>query len=253
LQINLKKVSQSKIGTVLFACLHLLFFANFLDNSISLVRFLLFASLVFIIYFPSSRKYISELNFVIALSFLIVFSVSLFFMEHFVPNFKYTIFACFLCFFYFKKLPNILSLRENFKTKAITVSITWISLCVGFLTQKVELLEIIPFMLSQFLFVWALTIPFDFADVEQDKKNGTTNFYEKISTNNAMIILLIILVFQLAVNLFFFENNKIFNVLNFVQTSICCFLGFKQIKKYWFGDIVELAFLNQWLLWEILK
>jgi 4-hydroxybenzoate polyprenyltransferase len=108
-------------------------------------------------------------------------------------------------------------------------------------------------MLSQFLFVWALTIPFDFADVEQDKKNGTTNFYEKISTNNAMIILLIILVFQLAVNLFFFENNKIFNVLNFVQTSICCFLGFKQIKKYWFGDIVELAFLNQWLLWEILK
>ena len=107
--------------------------------------------------------------------------------------------------------------------------------------------------MSQFLFVWALTIPFDFADVEQDKKNGTINFYSAISSKNALIILLILLVFQLLVNLYFFNENMLFNVLNFIQTAVCCYLGFKNINKYWFGEMVELAFLLQWVIWEVMK
>jgi 4-hydroxybenzoate polyprenyltransferase len=102
--------------------------------------------------------------------------------------------------------------------------------------------------MSQFLFVWALTIPFDFADVESDEKNGTVNFFAHINKKNALIILTVLLLFQLFVNLYFFKNNVLFFCLNFIQAYLCCNYGFKFIKNYWFGEIVELAFFNQWLL-----
>ena len=248
-----KTVSLSKFGTVLFAVFHLLFFASFLKNEVSTISLLLFSVLVFVIYYPKTRKFISDINFSIAFLFLAISIVIFCFLSGLLPNFQYIIVSCIICFFYFKKLPNTLSLRENYKTKAISISLSWILLCLGFLAKNIDFLSVMPFLLSQFLFVWALTIPFDFADVELDKKNGTINFYDSISSNNALIIVLLLLIFQLIVNMYFFKSNTLFNLVNFIQTIICCYLGFKNIKKYWFGEIVELAFFIQLVAWEILK
>jgi len=248
-----KTISYAKLGTVLFAVFHLVFFASFINNSISTGTVVVFSLLVFTIYFPKTRNLVLQINFFFGLFFLVFSCIALYFLSKILPNYHYLILSFVICFFYFKEIPNTLSLRENYKTKAISISLSWIFLCTGFLSIKVELLNVIPFLLSQFLFVWALTIPFDFADVEQDKKNGTINFYSAISSKNALIILLILLVFQLLVNLYFFNENILFNVLNFIQTAVCCYLGFKNINKYWFGEMVELAFLLQWVIWEVMK
>jgi 4-hydroxybenzoate polyprenyltransferase len=248
-----KTISIAKLGTVLFAVFYLIFFASFLNNSITTATVVVFSLLVFTIYFPKTRKLILQTNFFVGLFFLVLSCVALYFLSNYLPNYLYLILSFTICFFYFKEIPNTLSLRENYKTKAVSISLSWILLCTGFLSIKVELQNVMPFLLSQFLFVWALTIPFDFADVEQDKKNGTVNYFSAISSKNALIILIVILLFQLLVNFYFFSGNKLFNVINFIQTAACCYLGFKNINKFWFGEMVELAFLLQWLIWETLR
>lgn len=124
----------------------------------------------------------------------------------------------------------------------------WVFFGIGFIVKTIDLKLLMPFILNQFLFVWALTVPFDFADLEADKQHGIVNFFENISSQNAFFISGILLLFQLLVGINFMDNLA-FVTINFLQAIVCCYLGFKLIKKPWYGDIVELAFFLQWFTW----
>ena len=154
----------------------------------------------------------------------------------------------------FKTKKRILRLREIPCLKIFLISFVWSAATIllpviqaGFIHPK----ENILFMLAErFLFVFAITIPFDIRDMKADAKNGLKTIPLLIGRSGALIVANIVLLFFILLCLQHYKNSPLVWInyaFMFSAISTFFFINNKklQLKHFYHYGILDGTILLQ--------
>lgn len=133
---------------------------------------------------------------------------------------------------------KIFRLREIPLAKIFLISLVWSATCVILpIVQsgiKVAPLQIILFIAERFLFVFAITIPFDIRDMESDRKNKLKTFPVLFGEKKVLFMAnAALVVFMLMCGIHYYMQQQLFLLIAFLLSGLSTlyFLNSEKIKQ----------------------
>jgi len=133
---------------------------------------------------------------------------------------------------------TIFRLREIPLAKIFLISLVWSATCIILPVVQAGIrpgiLQVLLVITERFLFVFAITIPFDIRDMEGDKKNKLQTFPILFGEKNAMLMANIaVFLFMVICTVHYYRTQQLFLVYAFLLSGISTFyfLNSKRIKR----------------------
>jgi len=137
-----------------------------------------------------------------------------------------------ILFFYHKAIRGIGRFRNQAVFKLILVSLSWsyslLFVPILFYHSQINSNDIL-LLLSLFLFIFAMTIPFELRDRTSDKHSGIINFAEKFGNKSSIVISISLLFFGFITEQFYLQNElmSLFSLLFFLVSFVLVYLSTK--------------------------
>jgi 4-hydroxybenzoate polyprenyltransferase len=174
--------------------------------------------------------------------------------------FLYSIYGIliFCTFFYYLPLGVIGRLRELPFLKVFLISFTWavatVLLPLAYIIYPVFSLDILWLVLERFIFLLAITIPFDVRDIRIDAAKGLVTLPSKLGLKGALYLTFILLLVYLVISAVHFGFGNIL----FVRT-LCVFFVLILIQKislkkttYYYTGLIDGSIIFQSVLIQIM-
>ncbi len=140
----------------------------------------------------------------------------------------------------FKKQKYLFRLREIPILKIFLISIVWsattILLPIVQSGKSFDFLHVTLMLLERFLFVFAITIPFDIRDMQGDEQSGLKTIPLVIGVKKSMILANAFIILFLIISLYHYQSSSVFILpaLIISATSTLYFLNSKKLQDYIF-------------------
>lgn len=158
----------------------------------------------------------------------------------------------------FKNQQYLFRLREIPILKIFLISIVWsattILLPIVQSGKSFNFLHVSLMLIERFLFVFAITIPFDIRDMQGDEQSGLKTIPLVIGVKKSMILVNVLVMLFLIISLLHYYNSAYFILLAFVLSAISTlfFLNSKILQKwsfYHYGILDGTMLLQGALVW----
>lgn len=158
----------------------------------------------------------------------------------------------------FKNQKYLFRLREIPILKIFLISIVWsattILLPIVQSGKSFDYLHVALMLIERFLFVFAITIPFDIRDMQGDEQSGLKTIPLIIGVKKSMILANTLIMLFLLISVYHYQSSIAFTLLTFVLSAISTlyFLNSKTLQKlsfYHYGILDGTMLLQGILLW----
>lgn len=158
----------------------------------------------------------------------------------------------------FKNQKYLFRLREIPILKIFLISIVWsattILLPIVQSGKSFDFLHVALMLIERFLFVFAITIPFDIRDMQGDEQSGLKTIPLIIGVKKSMILANALIMLFLLISVYHYQSSIVVTLLTFVLSAISTlyFLNSKRLQKssfYHYGILDGTMLLQGVLLW----
>jgi 4-hydroxybenzoate polyprenyltransferase len=148
--------------------------------------------------------------------------------------------------------------KHNFRNipylKSMIIALAWsiATVCLPIAAGKGDVFNYDAFLLflERFLFVWAISIPFDIKDLKEDRQSGLTTLPMLYGLRRCLLFAIVVLLFHVGITYFHYGFGRIFFVR--VVTAWYVLVVFQGISrnrpKYYYTGAIDGSMLLQPLL-----
>lgn len=128
----------------------------------------------------------------------------------------------------FKFKNKTYALRQIPYLKIFVISLVWAALLTIFILPSIKEVnyQVLMYFIERFVFILAITIPFDIRDLNYDKENNIKTIPQLIGIKKAVFLSILLLIISFAINYFLFYNS-----FNWLFYSFILFLEIVIILK----------------------
>ncbi len=147
------------------------------------------------------------------------------------------------------------SFRELWGLKIFLIAISWTGvtalLPIISSSQNITLLETIYLVAERFVFILAITLPFDIRDIEYDMKAGMTTIPSILGEYKSMLLSVALLILWCAVGYFAFDYISAI-ILTFAFTLAAILLSYKRRNDYFYLGVLDGTMILFFLLLKLM-
>ncbi|GAB4248604.1 MAG: hypothetical protein Kow0079_00830 [Vicingaceae bacterium] len=144
---------------------------------------------------------------------------------------------------FFKIKNKTYALRQIPYLKIFVISLVWAALLTIFILPSIKEVnyQVLMYLMERFVFILAITIPFDIRDLNYDKENNIKTIPQLIGIKKAVFLSILFLIISYAINYFlFYESiNWLFYSFIFLLEIIIILNTIKKKNELFYSGIVE--------------